>query len=170
MIPAHPVTLTEQELVDVAVRKRRFLMSTAYKFMHNYEDAEDVVQDALLNAFRFRASFTGRSSVGTWLTRIVMNAAMMRLRKRRDLVPLDAEITERVRDPRPTPEAACIQADKIGWILHEAAQLSPILHRSFAMRYQLDMMVQDIAGVQGVSVGCIKSHLSRANAMLRAQV
>jgi RNA polymerase sigma factor (sigma-70 family) len=49
----------------------------------SYEDAEDAVQDALLSAFVHMTDFDGKSSFGTWLTRIAINSALMILRKKR---------------------------------------------------------------------------------------
>ena len=60
----------------------RFL-ALAYSILRNREDAEDAVQEAFTSAHRNFPAFEGRSAVATWLTRIVVNAALMQLRKRK---------------------------------------------------------------------------------------
>src|SRR5215468_6924730 len=59
------------------------LFRAAHRITRNREDAEDAVQDCIVSAFVRLASFTGASRFSTWLTRIAINAALMRLRKRR---------------------------------------------------------------------------------------
>src|SRR6516225_226220 len=62
------------------------LIRAAFRVTRNREDAEDAVQDALLNAFVHLRAFDGRSSFSTWLTRIAINSALMLLRKRKSLL------------------------------------------------------------------------------------
>src|SRR5882762_2147655 len=90
-----PHGLSDESLVEAAKRGhsmafatlseqyRRQLFRTAHRITRNCEDAEDAVQDALLRAFVHMTDFDGRSSFGTWLTRIAINSALMILRKKR---------------------------------------------------------------------------------------
>jgi len=66
-------------LIDPALSR---LKSVAYAMLHNWEDAEDALQDGLCKAFCRLRSFQGRSSFSTWLTRIVINSALMTIRRR----------------------------------------------------------------------------------------
>src|SRR5215467_8928879 len=59
------------------------LLRTAHRITRSREDAEDAVQDALMRAFMHVKDFDGRSSFGTWITRIAINSALMILRKKR---------------------------------------------------------------------------------------
>ena len=59
------------------------MLAVARRFVRNEEDAQDVVQTAYLNAFRAAAQFEGHCLIGTWLHRIVVNVALMKLRSRR---------------------------------------------------------------------------------------
>src|SRR5207302_6597488 len=72
-------------------RYQRPLFQTALRVLGNAEDAEDALQDGLLSAYRNLKRFEGRSQFSTWLTRIVINAALMRRRsaKARPAVSLD---------------------------------------------------------------------------------
>src|SRR2546425_4986847 len=64
-------------------RYRAQLFRAAHRITRSYEDAEDAVQDTLLRAFVHMREFDGRSKLGTWLTRIAINSALMILRKKR---------------------------------------------------------------------------------------
>src|ERR1043166_6982331 len=59
------------------------MLAVARRFVKNDEDAQDIVQSAYLNAFRSLGQFEGQCLVGTWLHRIVVNTALMKLRSRR---------------------------------------------------------------------------------------
>src|ERR1700729_640845 len=82
----------DQQAVDVLFeRYHRPLFQTALRVLGNAEDAEDALQDGLLSAYRNLKRFEGRSQFSTWLTRIVINAALMRRRsaKARPAISLD---------------------------------------------------------------------------------
>src|SRR5579864_1097820 len=64
-------------------RHKRALFQTALRVMGNVEDAEDALQEGLLSAYRNLKRFEGRSQFSTWLTRIVINASLMRRRSMR---------------------------------------------------------------------------------------
>src|ERR1700687_3293855 len=74
----------------------RALYCTALRMVGSPEEAEEVLQEAMLNAFRNLHRFEGRSQFSTWLTRIVINAALMRLRARKQSrdVSLDATLSD----------------------------------------------------------------------------
>ena len=82
----------DQQAVETLFRRyHRPLFQTALRVLGNTEDAEDALQDGLLSAYRNLKRFEGRSQFSTWLTRIVINAALMRRRsaKARPAVSLD---------------------------------------------------------------------------------
>src|SRR3989442_8970670 len=94
-------------------RYQRPLFQTALRVLGNAEDAEDALQDGMLSAYRNLKRFEGRSQFSTWLTRIVINAALMRRRsaKSRPAVSLDESppedelpASERVAGDGPKPE------------------------------------------------------------------
>src|SRR6478736_8892408 len=64
-------------------RTRDYVRSVAMKYVRNEADADDVTQDAMLLAHRYRASFRGESRYSTWLYRVTATAALMFLRKQR---------------------------------------------------------------------------------------
>src|SRR6476661_9080329 len=104
----------DSQAVETLFRRyQRPLFQTALRVLGNAEDAEDALQDGLLSAYRNLKRFEGRSQFSTWLTRIVINAALMRRRsaKARPAVSLDEPpregelpISERFAAEGPNPE------------------------------------------------------------------
>lgn len=79
----HQATHVNGESSDgVFDRNRRRLYVTALRVMGNHDDAEDALRDGLMAAFRKLNTFEGHSQFSTWLTRIVVNAALMKRRQR----------------------------------------------------------------------------------------
>src|SRR6202051_4799679 len=123
--------LLERMYLDL---RPRFLALT-YSILRNREDAEDAVQEAFTSAHRNFPGFEGRSAMATWLTRIVVNAALMLLRKRKSsllVAPPESDLREGtpgmegVRTSRPDPEALCAEAETLQMVddlLHTASPL-----------------------------------------------
>jgi hypothetical protein len=84
----------ERSSEQLVQRYGGMLLAIARRFLRTEEDARDAVQDAFLNAFRAAPGFRGEAKLATWLRRIVLNAALMKLRaaKRRSEVPLDCRL------------------------------------------------------------------------------
>ena len=101
----------------------RSLYRTAYRLLGCPEDAEDAVQDGLLSALKNLNSFKGRSKFSTWLTRIVINSALMHLRKSRQLAFISIEqepiadgnipLASRIADKRSDPEEAYARQEQL---------------------------------------------------------
>jgi RNA polymerase sigma-70 factor (ECF subfamily) len=140
----------------------------------NASDAEDAVQDALLSAFQHLAQFRGQARLSTWLTKIVINSAMMHLRRRRaSYVSLDEEcgkeslaLYERLPDCRPDPEEVCSRCEARDLLLCFSAQLSPTIRRAFQFRDLNGLTTAETARLLGVSAGAVKSQLARARLKL----
>src|SRR5580692_749024 len=96
-------------------RNTEMILRIAIRITGSHEDGEDVVQDASLQAFRRLETFEERARFSTWLTRIVINAALMKLRTLRgsSIVSIDEHaegfqpIGETIADRRPNPERDC---------------------------------------------------------------
>src|SRR5258708_534500 len=101
-------------------RYRQQLYRAAHRITRICEDAEDAVQDALLRAFVHMTDFDGRSSFGTWLTRIAINSALMILRKKRASLEIATDCNDDfgadgrrydITDHRPKPEGRYAQTE-----------------------------------------------------------
>ncbi len=142
------------------------------------EDAEDVLQDTFLRAFLALRSFEGRSQFYTWLSRIAINSALMKLRKRRLCaeVSLDWPATESD-DPPPTfdvpdsalnPEEACDfgeQLERAAWAI---GRLDPPLRSVVRIRALEEGSVKEIAQALNISLTAAKTRLHRARRRLRS--
>lgn len=136
---------------------------------HLGDDAEDVAQEVFVKAWRAAATFTGRSTVRTWLYRIAVNAARDRLRRdRRRPAPADVdvdELAERLADPVGLDEQ--LAANGLDPPLRRAlAQLPPAQRDAVVLADVMGVSHAELAQRQGVAPGTIKSRLHRGHARL----
>ena len=166
----------DQQAVDTLFRRyQRPLFQTALRVLGNAEDAEDALQDGLLSAFRNLRRFEGRSQFSTWLTRIVINAALMRRRsaKARPAVSLDETpredelpATERFSDNRPNPEQVFAGTELREMIGANLDELSPLLRTAFVLREVQGYSTGEAAKKLGVTENTLKARLWRARHQL----
>jgi RNA polymerase sigma-70 factor, ECF subfamily len=152
----------------------------AFRFLGNQADAEDAVQDALLAAYKHLKQFRGDAQLSTWLTTIVINCARMHLRRRSRYthVSLDSRIEDEreyslsdiLVDHRPNPEEECRRSTLNARLMKSAAQLSPILWKTFHLRFVDHLSIGETARVLGVPIGTVKAQTARAKARLRKLV
>lgn len=142
------------------------------------EDAEDVMQEAFLKAYQHLPEFEGNSRFYTWLVRIAVNQALMKLRKRRpNQVSLDEEIEtgedsffRDVEDWGPSP-AERYEQTQLHDILNEAiSELDPSFRIVFQLRDIEEMSTEETADVLHLSVPAVKSRLLRARLKLRQKL
>jgi RNA polymerase sigma-70 factor (ECF subfamily) len=166
----------DQQAMDTLFRRyQRPLFQTALRVLGNAEDAEDALQDGLLSAFRNLRRFEGRSQFSTWLTRIVINAALMRRRsaKARPAVSLDETpredelpATERFSDNRPNPEQVFAGTELREMIGANLDELSPLLRTAFVLREVQGYSTGEAAKKLGVTENTLKARLWRARHQL----
>jgi RNA polymerase sigma-70 factor (ECF subfamily) len=164
------------ELVN---RYDRNVFRIAQHITHNEEDAQDVVQDAFLKAYQNLEQFQGNSKFYTWLVRIAVNEALMKLRKRRNekTVSLDEDvetdegsIPREVADWSPNPEQIYGQSE-LGDILKKTIQgLPPGFRTVFVLRDVEGLSTEETAEMLGLSVPAVKSRLLRARLQLRERL
>ena len=154
------------------------LFRMAVRITRNREDAEDAVQEAFLNAFAHLASFDGRSRFSTWLTRIGLNAALMKLRRKRSCreVSINELVSKDEGSPRPettivesapNPEERYAQWERDRLLRAAVAELQPRLREAVEVYRLGDRPMQETAAHLGISVAAAKSRLLRANIALR---
>jgi RNA polymerase sigma-70 factor, ECF subfamily len=166
----------DQQAVDMLFRRyQRPLFQTALRVLGNAEDAEDALQDGMISAFRNLRRFEGRSQFSTWLTRIVINAALMRRRsaKARPAVSLDETpredelpATERFSDNRPNPEQVFAGTELREIIGANLDELSPLLRTAFVLREVQGYSTGEAAKKLGVTENTLKARLWRARHQL----
>ena len=152
------------------------LYRTAFGVLRNKEDAEDALQDCWLRACTNLKSFEGRSSLSTWLTRIVINSALMIFRKKRSVREVSMKAVEetdkislidQLPDPTPNPEQRFVEYEQKK-ILNQAIRGPRPLIREVVQLSQLqELSMKEIARRLGISVEATKGRLFHARAELR---
>jgi len=157
------------------------LFRAAWSVLRDHSDAEDTVQEAYLKAFTSIDDFAGQSSLSTWLTRIVVNAALDRrraaVRRRQALASLDVAILEDQRALRraseggySSPEVQLARAD-LSRTLKAAVEALPDAYRSvFVLRDVEGMTVCETAAVTSLTESVVKVRLFRARRILREKL
>ena len=146
-----------------------FVYNVAFKMMGKPEDAEDVAQDAFLSAYRAFDRFRGESRVTTWLYRITVNAALMRLRKEkraRMLVQTGLDDID-VPDWGDTPEKSAASSELGEKLRDGIARLQPELRAAVVLRDVEGLSNSEASEVLGITVSSLKSRLHRARVLLR---
>ncbi len=150
----------------------------AYSVLRDKQDAEDEVQNAMWKAYEHLGQFQRDAKFSTWLSRIVLNQCLMRLRKdkRARFLYLDegvaAEEVARLDlpDEGATPEAALAQSE-IGAVLKtEIRRIPPKLRDVFVMRDVEERPMPEVADKLGISIAAAKSRLLRARLELRSRM
>src|SRR5689334_20558170 len=160
-------------------RYDRNVFRIAQHITQNREDAEDVVQDAFLKSYENLKNFQEQSKFYTWLVRIAVNEALMRLRRRRPerMVSLDEDVkTEEDSMPRevadwtPNPEQQYSQ-EELRDILQRTIQGLPSSFRTvFVLRDVEGLSTEETAEALGLSIPAVKSRLLRARLQLRERL
>ena len=156
----------------------RRLFRLARGILRNDAEAEDVVQETWVRAFTHLDSFRGDSSFATWLSRIAMNEALGRLRRRRPAVELDslpqgaldAEIIQFPLSAAADPEKSMAQREIQAVVEHAIDDLPEAFRLVFITRVIEGMNVEETAEILGLKPETVKTRLHRARAMLRDNV
>jgi RNA polymerase sigma-70 factor (ECF subfamily) len=157
------------------------LFRIARATLGNDAEAEDALQDAYLDAYRHIGDFRGGSALGTWLTRIVINRALMRLRSGRRhsiVLPMsgrqggehDTEELD-VEDKAAESPSAAAQRGEIRRVLEGKIDELPVVYRTvFVMREVEEMTVQETAECLAIPPATVRTRLFRARALLRESI
>ncbi len=164
-----------EELVN---RYEHKIFRLAMNITQNREDAEDVMQEAFLKSFEHLGEFQGDSRFYTWLVRIAVNEALMKLRKRRsNQVSLDEPIESEddlmpreIEDWGPSPEQRYAQSELNGILSGVITELGPGFRVVFVLRDIEELSTEETAELLGLSVPAVKSRLLRARLKLRQKL
>jgi len=159
-------------------RYERKIFRLAQNITQNREDAEDVMQEAFLKAYEHLGEFQGNSRFYTWLVRIAVNQALMKLRKRRpNQISLDEEVDtgeelmpREVQDWGPSPEDRYKQSEVADILATTISELDPSFRIVFQLRDIEELSTEETAEALGLSVPAVKSRLLRARLKLRQKL
>ena len=158
-------------------RHSRRLFRLAYRMMGNEHDAEEVVQDAFLRAYRRLDQFESRANFGTWLYRICANCALDQRRKLRGEsrrveppAPVDVESPDPldvVPSAAPGPERLALSGELGAQVEAAMDSLSSMERMAFVLRHVEGLGIEEIAQALGLNQGATKNSIFRAVQKLR---
>jgi RNA polymerase sigma factor (sigma-70 family) len=160
------------ELCERHVKK---VFRVIHRIMRNREDAEDALQDCLLNAFLHLKDFDGRSQFATWLTRIAINAALMKLRKNRGAreVPInepnpssESAAPREFRYDGPDPEESCSLRERKRIVKSAISRLRPRARRVVELHQLQEHSLRETAQILGISIAAVKARIFHAKIAL----
>lgn len=183
-------TLSDAELVERALlrdgdafrgimqRHNRRLYRIARSVLRNDADAEDAVQDAYMSAFTHLAAWRGEASLATWLSRIVLNEALGRLRQKQPTIDIDTVAprneAEIIQFPRSAdshdPERSMAQRQILDLVEKATDSLPEPYRLVFVTRVIEGMSVEETAEILGVKPETVKTRLHRARRLVRDQL
>ena len=160
---------------ELCERHMKQVFGVTRRIMPNREDAEDAVQDCFLNAFVHLKDFDERSRFATWLTRIAINAALMKLRKKRGAreVPMDEPnpsfepVAQReFRDGAPDPEESCSARELRRIVKSAISSLRPRARRVVELHQLQEHSLRETAQILGISTAAVKARMFHARVVL----
>jgi RNA polymerase sigma-70 factor (ECF subfamily) len=179
-------TLKDEEVVRLVVAGQTALYEVLMRryneriyrviraILRDEAEAEDVMQQAYVNAYANLRQFGGRAQFSTWLTRIAINEALARVRRRGRYAPLDEEPSnvETFMPPTPArdPEEQAFTGELRSLLEWAVDRLPDGGREVFVMRDVEGMSTADVASALEVSVDVVKTRLSRARAALRHDI
>jgi RNA polymerase sigma-70 factor (ECF subfamily) len=164
---------------EIISRYEAKVMNLALRFTRNQEDAEEVMQDVFTTVYRKIDGFRGQSAFSSWLYRIVVNAAFMKLRKKKQSQTISME------DLAPAVKQYCIERDNLATAhSHGVAvtrELQEVLQRAIDKlpdQYRAVFVLRDVDGLSNqetgeildLSIPAVKSRLHRSRLMLRKKL
>jgi RNA polymerase sigma-70 factor (ECF subfamily) len=151
-------------------------LKLALYLLRNREEAEDEVQNAYTKAFQNIHLFREEAKFSTWITRIVLNCCLMRMRQAKrvrlraieDTMPgEDTLVTLQLVDERPSPEANLGRSEVLSRLQTELRRIPPLLRHVLVLRDINELSMPEVAERLGISVPAAKSRLLRARQELR---
>jgi RNA polymerase sigma-70 factor (ECF subfamily) len=160
-------------------RYKRRIFYIAQRIMRNHEDAEDVLQEAFQLAYVHLQDFKGDARFSTWLSRIAINVALMKLRKkwRKVEVSIDEQsesqttsFLDAVTDLAPNPEQDCLRQERSRIVREALAELRPSAQRVLEMYEMEGRSMKEIAASLGISVAAVKARIFHARPKMRHEL
>jgi RNA polymerase sigma-70 factor, ECF subfamily len=154
------------------------LLAVTRRFLRNEEDAQDALQDSLLSAFRAIQNFSGNAQLGTWLHRIAVNAALMRLRSRSrdressidELLPQFVEDGHQTKSSVAWPSTAesLLERRETAELVRRSIDQLPESYRSILLLRDIEEIdTEEAARMLDMTPGAVKTRLHRARQALR---
>ena len=180
-------TVTDSDLVSLAQqgseaafgelmrRHSNKMMQVAVGILRDSQDAQDELQNSWFQAWQHIDGFAGESRFTTWVTRIVMNQCLMRLRRTRRVrflymdapAPGEERVAFELSDDGATPEQDLGRREVTELLRREIGRIPPILRHALVLREVQQLPMPEVAEQLGISLAAAKSRLLRARHELR---
>lgn len=175
---------TDRALVDAVIsgddeafrvlvdREKANVIGVCRRLLRDPVEAEDVAQEAFIQAYRALPTFRGDGPFGAWLGRIAMRMAVARLKRPVELRADTSREEGWLIDPGEgmDPQLATLDAERRAQVQQAISSLPEHQRRIVAMRFYGDMSLDEISSATGAPVGTVKSRLHRALAALRGRL
>jgi RNA polymerase sigma-70 factor (ECF subfamily) len=169
---------SEAAFGELVLRHGRAMQQTALSILRNREEAEDEAQNAWYKAWRHLGRFEGESRFSTWMTRIVINQCLMRLREERrarfvyldEPRPGEEHPLMELRDAEEGPENGLGRREVHSLVRREISRIPRTLRGTLLMRDVAERPMPEVAVELGISLSAAKSRLLRARSELRSRL
>jgi RNA polymerase sigma-70 factor, ECF subfamily len=160
---------------ELCERHMKQVSCVTRRITRNREDAEDAAQECFLNAFVHLKNFDGRSQFATWLTRIAINAALMKLRKNRGAREVPIEEPNPSSEPvaqrefryrAPDPEESCSLRERKRIVKSAISGLRPRTRHVVELIHLQERSIRETAQILGISTGAVKARMFHAKITL----
>ncbi|EIE00835.1 MULTISPECIES: RNA polymerase sigma factor [Leptospira] len=158
----------DKAYIELTGPYRERLYRKAVSMVKDGDDAEDIVQDALISGYRSIRNFRAESGVYTWLYRIVVNKSKDLLAKRKRARENSMDDSEfQVTDDRISFEKKVELSDESNYLINKINELEDIYKEVIELRYFEEMSYSQIAEILGTNIGTVKSRLFKAKEFLK---
>lgn len=169
---------SEGAFAELMRRHSKNMMQVAVGILRDTQEAEDELQNAWWKAWQHINGFAGDSRFTTWVTRIVMNQCLMRLRQTRRArflymdapAPGEERVTFELRDRGATPEEGLGRREVTDLVRREIGRIPPILRHALVLREVNQLPMPEVAEQLGISLAAAKSRLLRGRSELRQRL
>ncbi|MCX5713105.1 MAG: sigma-70 family RNA polymerase sigma factor, partial [Candidatus Omnitrophica bacterium] len=171
----------------LVIKYKNKIFNLCFRFLNNYEEADDCAQEAFVKVFRSLSGFKFESSFSTWIYRVAVNTCKNKVlssefRQRKKMIRIDSPANDpkdgdrplEIGDEKYSPRKAAQDAERSGFISEAIASLPDDQKQVIILRDIEGLSYDEIATVTGFNLGTVKSRISRARQtlceMLRGRV
>ena len=164
---------------ELILKHEKIVYNLALRMMNHSEDAQDIAQEVFLKAYRSLSNFDERSAFSTWLYRITHNTCIDEMRKRKgkqtysleeELESEEGTMQRQIADAGDTPEESLLRAEQKSEILQALDRLSEEHKAAILLRDVKGLSYEEIAEILELSLGTVKSRISRARNQLKTEI
>ena len=164
---------------ELILQHEKIVYNVALRMMNHSEDARDISQEVFLKAYRNLANFDERSAFSTWLYRITHNTCIDEMRKRKgkqnysleeELENEDGSMQRQIANEGDTPEESLLREEQKSEILQALDTLSEEHKAAIILRDVKGLSYEEISEILELSLGTVKSRISRARNQLKTEI